>query len=138
MRHALEHLSSIATQVAGFRQQYNDHFPARLDQLARRNETVAPVVTLSAHDPNSLRLRILREHELGHRGSGIFHQRERMHAETLAGGAIDLAHLGRAHDFHVRDAAISSTWRSCAGWPIAMRKSPASMRSSGAGLNRMP
>ena len=60
MRHALEHLSSIATQVAGFRQQYNDHFPARLDQLARRNEAVAPVVAFPADDPNPASVRIMR------------------------------------------------------------------------------
>src|SRR4029077_736211 len=89
-------------------------------------------------DPNPLTLRVLCQHKLRHGSPGILHKRERRHTKPLAGGAIDLAHLGSADDFHDLEAAICSTWRSWAGSPMAMRKSPGSMRSSGAGLKRIP
>src|ERR1019366_56521 len=79
----------------------------------------------------------------GDRRARVLHQGEGRHAEALRGGAVDLAHFRRAHDFHDcdpdgSDPAVCSSSRNCWGSPMAIRKSPASMRSSGAGLKCMP
>ena len=42
----------------------------------------------------------MRKHMLGDRGSRIFHQRKRGHAEALTGGAVNGAHFCRGNNFH--------------------------------------
>ena len=102
-RHLLEHLRRIAAQFSRIRQQKHEHFPARFPQPAGRDEAIAAVVPFPANDSDPRGVRIIGEHETRHRGARIFHQRERGHAKALRGGAIDLAHLGRADDLHDRE-----------------------------------
>src|SRR5208337_3494072 len=138
LQQGLKHHRRISAKLFGIRQQQNAHGTARFDELAGDDESVAAVVALAAENADALGFRVIGEDETGDRGAGVFHQEERRYAETLGGGAIDLAHFRRGYDLHGSAPTVCSSSRSCCGSPMAIRKSPASMRSSGAGLKRMP
>src|SRR5262249_11727716 len=139
-RHAesFEHQRRVSAQLRRISEKDDAHFPCCLAQFARHDESVSSVVPFTADDGELGSRWILFENELGDGGTGIRHERVRRDTKTFTGDAIDFAHLGRADDFHTRAPAICSSSRSWEGSPIAIRKSPGSMRSSGAGLKRMP
>src|SRR5438045_7694007 len=70
------------------------------------------------------------------RAARVLHQGERRDAKALASGAIDGTHFFRTYNFHDGEAVCSSC-RNWAGSPMAIRQSSGSIRSSGAGLERM-
>ena len=69
-------------------------------QSPRRHESVAAIVSLAAKNHDAHRRGVMREHIIRDGCAGIFHQRERRHAEALAGGAIDGSHFRRADNLH--------------------------------------
>jgi hypothetical protein len=51
----------------------------------------------------------MRQNIVSHRSACIFHERERWHAEALAGGAVNGSHFFRSHDFHKRQCSVASS-----------------------------
>ena len=100
------------------------------------HKAVAAIVSFPADHTNALRRLRTLENKVGHGSPGIFHQRQRGHAEMIGGDVVDLPHLGSGDDLHDGDA-ICSRRRSCEGCLMAIRKSPSSMRSRGEGLKRI-
>ena len=87
-------------QILPIGQQDDLHRLPCLKQLASGHESVAAVVALATEDQYFLRIGVMRQNMLRHRGPGVFHQRQGWHAEALAGRAVDGAHFCRGYDFH--------------------------------------
>src|ERR1017187_5281216 len=146
--HVLKHDRRISPKLPTVADSNRTHGAARSDECAGHGESIAAVVAFAAENADALGMRVIGEDKTRDGRAGVFHQGEGRYSEALRGDAIDLAHFRRAHDLHTCDPddrdpegsapAVSSSSRSCCGSPMAIRKSPASMRSSGAGLKRMP
>lgn len=123
-RQALEHGQGVAAQIGRRGEQQDlDHAP-RAMQLARDHKAVATVVTLATNHRDAIRVAVLFQNELRDGRAGVLHQRERGHTEAFGRGAVDLPHLRRSGDLHIRSVAESSRRRKPPGSPMAMRWSP--------------
>src|SRR5579859_1950037 len=131
------HNRGITFQLARVREENDLYVFALLMQSPRRDETVAAVVTFAAENHNPSHRVVMSQDVLRDGRTRVLHQCERRHAEALAGGAVDSAHFRRGYDFHEGEEAVCSSCRNWPGSPMAIRQSPCSMRSSGAGLKRM-
>src|ERR1700685_2862384 len=88
-----EHHCGIATQLDRIRQQNHLYFFPLLMQAARGDESVTSVVAFAAKDHDTTHFPVMRQNIVSHRSTSIFHERERWHAEALAGGAVNGSHF---------------------------------------------
>ena len=83
-----------------------------IHKVTGRHHSVSAVVSFSANYANAFCCGIVRDYKVGYRRAGIFHESQRWNTEALSGNAVNFAHFGGGDDFHERDAAIRSNWRS--------------------------
>ncbi len=100
LRQLPKHDRRIAPHIGRVRQQDDLHFLPLLMQPSRRHKAIAAVIPLAAENHDAPGRSMMREHIIRHGRARILHQRERRHAEALAGGAINGSHLFCGNDFH--------------------------------------
>src|SRR5580700_9304251 len=105
-----EHDCGVAAQFDWVRQQNHLYLFPLLVQAACRDKSVAPVVTLPTENYHATRFAVMRQNVISNRGARILHERERWHAEALAGGAVNGSHFFCTNDFH-KKAVASVQWR---------------------------
>src|ERR1700735_3204445 len=95
-----KHDRSITSQIVRVRQQYYLNLLPLFTQSPRRHESIAAIISLAAKNHDAHRRGVMQEHIIRDGCARIFHQRERRHAEALAGSAINSSHFGRADNLH--------------------------------------
>src|SRR5205823_1278245 len=119
--------------------QHRDFF-AGFDQGLCGHQSITAVVAFATHHANCFKPE-MHEAELGSCKSGALHEQQSGSVFRFHGMAFRLAHFISGEDSHeltgAACAASASSFASCEGSPMAMRKSPARIGSWARGLNRM-
>src|SRR5580700_8028220 len=84
-------------------------------QPARGHKSVAAVIPLAAENYDPCSRSMVRENIVGHSRARVLHQRERRHAKSLAGSAINASHLLCGNDFHKSSGQCSVA---SGQWPV--------------------